>query len=290
MKRKHLFIALLIVSLVLTFAACNETDDPPVESTTAATTTEAPTEAPTEEVTEAPTEEVTEVPTEEATEAPTAEVTETPTEDVTDEPEETQPEEVKKYREEWDEDDPANPFYNLIPVGTSYDGRTTCYDGRYDFGYAVCRTSDGEYFYSVQEAVWHLEEMGGGSILMTEHTDICLKLEFPDDYCDYRLYFQFLNVDFVFNYGVIYDDDTPNAEGVNGYAYYADLYVLDGVSTRLGDTHVWIIQTEDFTESGRYLIIDEVSDDPDYWFTYQYEMDGDMDEWMGLPMGEYIPE
>ena len=282
MKAKHILVTLLTLCLLLTFAACDETGDPPVDDTTAPVT-DAPTEAPTEETTEAPTEE-------ETTEAPTEETTEAPAEDEPSLGGNGHIDPNKKYRDDWDEDDPNNPFYNLIPVGTSYDGKTTAYDGRYDFGYAICRTSDGEYFYSVQEAVWHLEDNGGGSILMTEHTDICLALEFPQDFCDYRLYFQFLNVDFIFNYGNIYDDCTPNAEGINGYAYYADLYMLDSIGG-LGDTKIWMIGgNEGFDESGCYVIIDEYNDDPDYYYNYQYVLESNIEAWPGLPVGEYLPE
>ena len=155
----------------------------------------------------------------------------------------------------------------------------------------VCQTSDGEAFYSVQEAIWHLEDMGGGAILMKDHTDICLALEFPEDFCDYRLYFQFLNVDFVFNYGNIYDDCTPNADsGINGYAYYSDLYVLD-TFTNLDSTNVWMLGgNEGFDVPGRYLMIDELSDDPDYYYVYQYVQDANLDAWPGLPLGEFLPE
>lgn len=282
MKFKHILIALMTSALILSFAACDETGDPPVDDTTAAAVTDAPTEAPTEVPTEAPTEEET---TEEATEAPTEAPTDAPSLGGN-----SHIDPDKKYREDWDENDPANPFNNLIPVGKSYDGKTTAYDGRYDFGYAVCRTSDGEYFYSVQEAVWHLEDMGGGSILMTEHTDICLALEFPQDFCDYRLYFQFLNVDFIFNYGNIYDDCTPNAEGINGYAYYADLYMLDSIGG-LGDTKIWMLGgNEGFEELGCYKIIDEYNEDPEYYYNYNFVLESNIEAWPGLPAGEYLPE
>ena len=282
MKFKHILIALMTFALILSFAACDETGDPPVDDTTAAAVTDAPTEAPTESPTEALTEEET---TEEATEAPTEAPTDAPSLGGN-----SHIDPDKKYREDWDENDPANPFNNLIPVGKSYDGKTTAYDGRYDFGYAVCRTSDGEYFYSVQEAVWHLEDMGGGSILMTEHTDICLALEFPQDFCDYRLYFQFLNVDFIFNYGNIYDDCTPNAEGINGYAYYADLYMLDSIGG-LGDTKIWMLGgNEGFEEFGCYQIIDEYNEDPEYYYNYNFVLESNIEAWPGLPAGEYLPE
>ncbi len=278
MKIKRILVTFLSFFLLLALVSCGGPNTPEETTVPSETTIEIPTEAPTEPATEAPTEVETD------TEAPEEMVTEAPTEA------ETAPhEEVKKYREDWDEDDPENPFYNLIPVGKSYDGKTTCYDGRYDFGYTICRTSDGEYFYSVQEAVWHLEDMGGGSILMTDHTDICLKLEFPNDFCDYRLYYQFLNVDFVFNYGNIYDDSSPNADGINGYAYYADLYILDAFNG-LGDTHIWMIGgNEGFDEPGCYLMLDEFNEDPEYYYLYQYVLESNLDTWPGLPMGESLP-
>ena len=284
MKRKHVLAILLSLCVLLSFAACDQTDDTPVEDTIVTDApTETPTEAPTAEPTETPTEEIT---TEEATEVPT----EASTDDESSLDGSGHIDPNKKYREDFEENDPNNPFYTLIPVGTSYDGKTTAYDGRYDFGYAICRTSDGEYFYSVQEAVWHLADMGGGSILMTEHTDICLALEFPQDFCDYRLYFQFLNVDFVFNYGNIYDDCTPNGEGINGYAYYADLYMLDSIGG-LGDTKIWMIGgNEGFDEPGCYVILDEFNEDPDYYYNYNFVLEKNLDAWPGLPYGEYLPE
>ncbi|MBP3571613.1 MAG: PT domain-containing protein [Clostridia bacterium] len=288
MKLKHILVTLLTLCLLLTFAACDKTGDPPANDTTAETPTDAPTEAPTDAPTEAPTEEPTEAPTD----APTEEPTEAPTDASDDQPTEGSGtiDITKKYREDWDDDDPNNPFYNLIPVGTSYDGKTTAYDGRYDFGYAICQTNDGEYFYSVQEAVYHLEDIGGGSIHMREHTDICLALWIPEDFCDYRLYYEFKNVDFIFNYGNVYDDNTPNGEGIHGYAYYADLYILDSING-LGDTFIWMIGgNEGFDEPGRYLMIDEYNEDPDYLYLYQYVLESNLEAWPGLPVGEYLPE
>lgn len=278
MKLKHILIALLACLLVLSAVACDsgapeETTPSESQSTEAPAATEAPTEKATEPATEAP----TEAP---ETEAPV----------VTDAPETETPEVVKKYREDWDENDPENPYYNLIPVGKSYDGKTTCYDGRYDFGFAVCQTNDGEYFYSVQEAAYHLDEIGGGNIHMIADTGVCLYIEFPDDGFDYRLYFEFKNVDFVFDYGQIYDDCTPNAAGINGYGYYADLFKLDEIHG-LGNTNIWLVKpNETLTDVGRYLLIDEYNDDPDYWYMYQYEQDGNLEDWPGLPNGEVLPE
>ena len=46
MKLKHILVTLLTLCLLLTFAACDKTGDPPVEDTTVETPTDAPTEAP----------------------------------------------------------------------------------------------------------------------------------------------------------------------------------------------------------------------------------------------------
>ncbi len=284
MKHKHIIIVILTLCMVLSLAACDRGND--TEETTAGTPV---TDTPTEEATEAPTDPDSEdVTAEETKDEATEELTEASTEDPAESEESDNS--AKKYREDWDDDDPENPFYNLVPVGKSYDGKTTCYDGRYDFGWAVCQTADGQYFQSVQEAIWHLEEMGGGAMLMTSNTDICLRLEFPDDGCDYRLYYQFLNVDFVFNRGNVYDDCTPNENGINGYAYYSDLFVLDGFSG-LGETKVWMMGgNEGFDDLGCYIMIDEFNDDPDYLYVYQYVLESNIDSWAGLPLGEYLPE
>ena len=173
-------------------------------------------------------------------------------------------------------------------MGTGYDGQTDCYDGRYDFGYDICRTDDGYYFTSVQEAVYYLEGYGG-SIHMLEDTNICLYLEIPDDGCDYRLYYEFKNVDFVFNYGNIYDDCTPNDNGIIGYAYYCDITVLDSIS-ELENTQIWLVTPSwDFTETGRYKMLEGMLEGNEYTYNYTYTKDGDIAEWPGLPKGEYLP-
>ena len=106
MKHTHTLAILLALCLVLlSFAACDRGGDEQVttaEPTTTAASTEettaAPTEAPTEETTEAPTEETTEAPTESSEPAET------------DEPAISPIDPDKKYREDWDENDPENPF------------------------------------------------------------------------------------------------------------------------------------------------------------------------------------
>lgn len=272
MKIKCILVTLLSLMLVLSFAACDTADDLSDDLS----------DDPSEETTVTP--DVTETPTEE----PTADVTEDVTDQADDESR-SPVDSAKKYREDWEIDDPNNPFCNLIPVGTSYDGKTTCYDGRYDFGFTVCKTSDGVSFSSMQEAVWHLEEIGGGSIRMADDTDVCLYIEMPDDNVDYRLYYDFRNCDFVFNRGQIYDDCTPNAEGVNGYGYYANLFILDVIKGLQG-TYIWVVQNDDFSEAGRYLIGTGSNDDPNYEYLYQYIRKADLNEWPGLPEGEHLPE
>ncbi len=285
MKRLSILLALLALSIAMLLTACDNNvpnpDETQAESPVADTTvaTETPTSPALEETT-APVSEVTEP---EETTAPASEDPEVTV------PEETEP--AKKYRDEWDEDDPENPFNNLIPVGVGYDGKTTCYDGRYDFGYSVCKTSDGEYFSSIQEAVWHLEDIGGGIVAMQEATNICLYLEIPDDGYTYRLTYEFLNVDFVFNYGAIYDDCTPRDDIINGYAYYNYVDILDGISSALGGTRLWVLSDyEDLLTPGYYDMVDEAVEDPDWFLYYNYKYAGEMTDWVCLPLGEILPE
>jgi hypothetical protein len=253
---------ILCALLVLAFAACDKGNTE--EQTTPEPTTEQMTEAPTEEPT-------------------TQEIT---TEQVTTQPE-TEPEtEVAAGRDQFDKDDPDNPYYNLIAVGTSMDGMTTCYDGRYDFGYTVCVTDDGEEFSCIQDAIDYLAEWGGGVISMTDSTNVCLYLNIPQDGCFYRLAYNWHNVDFVFDHGAIYDDCTIT-DGVAGYAYYSDLYELD-VYSNLEGTYVWVLAELEGMTPGRHLITD--TPDPDTLFSYGYEKSEEAFEWPGLPRAEKLPE
>ena len=253
---------ILCALLVLAFAACDKGNTE--EQTTPEPTTEQMTEAPTEEPT-------------------TQEIT---TEPVTTQPE-TEPEtEVTAGRDQFDKDDPNNPYYNLIAVGTSMDGMTTCYDGRYDFGYTVCVTDDGEEFSCIQDAIDYLAEWGGGVISMTDSTNVCLYLNIPQDGCFYRLAYNWHNVDFVFDHGAIYDDCTIT-DGVAGYAYYSDLYELD-VYSNLEGTYVWVLAELEGMTPGRHLITD--TPDPDTLFSYGYEKSEEAFEWPGLPRAEKLPE
>ena len=182
MSRTRIFALILCAFLVLAFAACNQ-DQTPETQTTETPVTDAPTEAPT---TEAPT---TEEPT---TEAPTTEA-------------QTEPETELAGRDQFADDDPNNPYLNLIKVGKSMDGVTDCYDGRYDFGYPICTTDDGEEFSCMQDAIDYLSEDGGGVISMIDSTNVCLYLNIPQDGCFYRIAFNWHNVDFVMDHGAIYD-------------------------------------------------------------------------------------
>ena len=90
--KKLLLIAILMLALVFSIAACTGGDTPD-DTTVGDTTVETPTDAPTEESTDAPTEEPTDAPTEEPTETPTEEPTDAPTEKPTEKPTEPPTEE-----------------------------------------------------------------------------------------------------------------------------------------------------------------------------------------------------
>ena len=227
-------------------------------------------------------EQVTQVTTQEET-------TEDHTEQQTTEPESTQEETETESqalsREDWDKDDPANPYYNLIEVGTSYDGKTPCYDGRYDFGFPICYVEDGTKFNSLQDAVDYLAQEYGGRIYMEAAPDVCLKVDIPDDGNFYRIAYWWLNCDFVMDFGVIYDDQNEQ-NGVVGYAYYSDLYELD-VIPGLEGTYVWVLNDTYGLMPGYYkMTVSETS--PELY--YDYELIAMLDEWPGLPLGEKLPE
>ena len=261
-------INMLAVCLACLLAACTLsacTDTQKEQETTAETTAQ-----------------VTEVTTQEKT-------TEDHTEQQTTEPESTQEETETESqalsREDWDKDDPANPYYNLIEVGTSYDGKTPCYDGRYDFGYPICHVEDGTKFNSLQDAVDYLAQEYGGRIYMEAAPDVCLKVDIPDDGNFYRIAYWWLNCDFVMDFGVIYDDQNEQ-NGVVGYAYYSDLYELD-VIPGLEGTYVWVLNDTYGLMPGYYkMTVSETS--PELY--YDYELVAMLDEWPGLPFGEKLPE
>ncbi len=271
MKRKYIVIlAACLLALPIALSACTEDAGTPTDTTASETTAADTTAADT-----------TAEPTAEETTAAEPE-SETDTEPATEE--DTGP----HYREDWDDDDPANPFYNLIEVGTSYDGETPCYDGRYDFGREVAKTNDGMTFYSVQEAIDHMVEIGGTSVSMIDSTNVCLKLDLPKDDMSYRIYYEFKNVDFVIDHGVIYDDCNPNANGVNGYCYYSSLDTLDSIMG-LDGTCIWNLAAFDTFEVSRYQMVDEYVDNDEWYYLYNYVLTDGISNWPGLPEGEILP-
>lgn len=282
MKHHKIMVTGLALTLAVgLLAACDsakeqettaETAPVTLPATESAELTEAPTEEPTKVPTEVPTEEPTEVPTE----VPTEEVTEAPTEEI---------ETHRPTREDWDESDPQNPYYNLIQVGTAFDGQTPVYDGRYEFDQVICHTSDGAEFYSMQDALDWLEGYGG-NIQMDADPNICLKLDIPDDGCFYRIAYWWKNCDFVMDYGVIYDDQNKQ-DGIVGYAYYSDLYELDIISGLEG-TYVWVIKDTYGLTPGYYKMVE--NDDPESELYYGYDLVAALEEWPGLPNGEILPD
>ena len=269
--------ALILVNLL---ASCDHNTPADTAEEVSVTTSAVDTEAPTEPVTEAPTEHVTEAPTETTAEETTVVITEEVTEDVTEEAETHRP-----TREDWEADDPQNPYCNLIQVGTSFDGKTPVYDGRYEFDYVICHTSDGAEFYSMQDALDWLEGYGG-NIQMDADPNVCLKLDIPDDGGFYRIAYWWKNCDFVMDYGIIYDDQNKQ-DGIVGYAYYSDLYELDIISG-LENTYVWVISETYGLAPGYYRMVE--NDDPDSNLYYGYDLVATLDQWPGLPNGEILPE
>ena len=273
MKKLCLISLLACLLLALTLTACGQGDIP--DQTAPDTTAEAVTQAPAAEDTADDTaDQATETvaSTEESSEEQTTEA-------------ETEPETHYSKREDFDEDDPKNPYLNLIKVGTSYDGETPCYDGRYDFGFPVC-TLNGVEFTCVQDAIDEAEALGGGIVKMIASTNVCLYLHIPEDGCFYRVNYNWYNVDFVMDHGAIYDD-CKDKNGVHGYAYYSDLYKLDDYNN-LYSTYVWVLSYLEGLTPGHYLITDEPSDD--LYFFYGYEKTEQIMDWPGLPTGEQLPE
>ena len=257
--------ALILVNLL---ASCDPTPPADTAEEVSVTTSAVDTEAPTELVTEAPTETTAEETTEEITE----EVTEGA-------------ETHRPTREDWEADDPQNPYYNLIQVGTSFDGKTPVYDGRYEFDHIICHTSDGAEFYSMQDALDWLEGYGG-NIQMDADLNVCLKLDIPNDGCFYRIAYWWKNCDFVMDYGIIYDDQNKQ-DGIVGYAYYSDLYELDVISG-LENTYIWVVAETHGLMPGYYRIVEKNDYDNDLY--YGYDLVATLDQWPGLPNGEILPE
>ena len=261
--------ALILVNLL---ASCDPNTPADTAEEVSVTTSAVDTEAPTEPVTDAPTETTAEETTEEITEEVTEEVTE-------------EAETHRPTREDWEADDPQNPYYNLIQVGTSFDGKTPVYDGRYEFDHIICHTTDGAEFYSMQDALDWLEGYGG-NIQMDADLNVCLKLDIPNDGCFYRIAYWWKNCDFVMDYGIIYDDQNKQ-DGIVGYAYYSDLYELDVISG-LENTYIWVVAETHGLMPGYYRIVEKNDYDNDLY--YGYDLVATLDQWPGLPNGEILPE
>ena len=277
MKKFRILSVVTCILLVLAFAACDQngtsgqtTPDTTAETIADATTAEATTEAP-----------ATEEPTAESTEEQT---TEPETESETEAETETETEPPYGGRDDFAEDDPNNPYLNLIKVGTSMDGKTDCYDGRYDFGFPVCTLNNVE-FTCVQDAIDAAQELGGGIVKMIASTNVCLYLHIPNDGNFYRVNFNWHNVDFVMDHGAIYDD-CKDKNGTHGYAYYSDLFKLDEYNNLTG-TYVWILSFMEGLTPGHHMITDEPAEDN--LFFYGYEKTREVFEWPGLPFGEILP-
>lgn len=176
----------------------------------------------------------------------------------------------------------ADPVTTLVPVGTSYDGKTTSYDGRYDFSEEVIEftTKYGTYT-SLQDAIDDLEGEGGGvSVETNGDIGLCLNLVIPEDGCDYYVYYNYNNCDFTFNYGLTFDDDCVP----HGYAYYASIDTLDAHGG-LDGCHVYIWTSYEGLEPGYYQLHDDA--DAESIYNYRYERIGDTaDYWPGLVDGE----
>ena len=263
MKKLEISLALILSVLLAVFlTACGGTNEPPKD-----TTPESSTLQETDPVTEAP----TAAPTEPATEAPTDPVTEAPTETIADEVTETESEE---------DTTPLDPYTTPVPVGTSYDGKTTCYDGRFEHEWETFKTIYGE-FYSIQDAVDSLEGEGG-NISLTTNGDVglCLSVVIPNDDCFYRIFYNYNNCDFVFNFGYTFDD------GSYGYAYYSSLDRLDSISG-LDGNHVYCWGANDELEQGYYLMTEKQGEVAEGERHYLYELVCPVEEvWEGLPWGE----
>lgn len=238
----------------------------------------------------------TESTTAQATEDDTAQSTEDATDSSTEGESESTDTAEKKYPEDWDDDDPTNPYNNLIPVGTSYDGKTISYDGRYSFYDFICKTQDGQMFFSVQEAIYYLETIGGGYVNMIDDTNVCLNLVIPNDGNTYQVSYDYYNCDFTFNYGVIFDDNiSVTPEGPYGYRYYNKLEQIDsnaGIPEVIPECFVWVVADSDDWKltAGCYHVNFDGSEDPDYPFIFMYEPYSGLNTWLGLPKGESLPE
>ncbi len=281
--------AILLATLVCTAAACSD-KNPPAETDGATTVAETTgdTEPATAEETQS--EEVSEAESEAATPET---LPETQPETVPETQLETIPEtefesETVPETETEPETEPVILPEGLYIEGTSYNGKYACYNGSYDFGFAVC-AANGQSFNSIQACVDYLSTCGGGEILIKIDLDICLSVNIPDDGHIYKIYYNNYNCDFVFNRGFIYDDSAVYAEveEIPGLAYYSSLAELDAIGG-LENTSVWVCSDDHETlEQGRYAMLAKEEGDTT---NYHYEAFTGMDAWYGLMDGEILPE
>lgn len=280
MKNKYVMTLLalaLSLLLVLAFAACGkdaaETPEDTVQSQALSTTADTAASNETVGATEASTGVVTEAPTD-AAEAPTdvaetsTDAVETPTEAPT---------------EENIDDDPNDPAFNLIQVGVGGDGKTPCYDGRYLLDFQHFFNTLDLYSGSIQEIFDDLEGWGGeGAIANFDEVGYCFSVNVPEDGYLYKFYYNWAYVDFRFNHGVTYSDETYQDNGIwttPGYAYYSDLKVLDDM-TGLDNSKIFVWDTTYGLAPGAYKMIEEPSGE----LNYTYEWLGSLeDHWPGLP-------
>ena len=284
MKNKYVMTLLalaLSLLLMLAFAACGKDAAESPEDTaqsqelsTATDTSETSNE--TVAATEFSTELTTEAPTDTA-EAPT-DVVEVPTE-VT----ETSAEATEASSETSDDPDANDPAFNLIQVGVGGDGKTPCYDGRYLLDFQHFFNTLDLYSGSIQEIFDDLEGWGGeGAIANFDEVGYCFSVNVPEDGYLYKFYYNWAYVDFRFNHGVTYSDETYQDNGIwttPGYAYYSDLKVLDDM-TGLDNSKIFVWDTTYGLAPGAYKMIEEPSGE----LNYTYEWLGSLeDHWPGLP-------
>lgn len=280
MKKLFVFaIVILTLALCVCFTSCDngkEEETSAAEATTVADTTVA--EATTAEETTAA--EVTTVAETTAAEVTTAEAT------AAEETTESGGTEAE---------DPNDPKTHLVAVGTGPDGKTTAYNGYYQFDEDYFLVND-EWYYSIQEAVDACEGLGGRfDVMQGMDMGVCLKVEIPDDGCFYRIPYNWCNVDFVFNRGLTFDDDTPAGQGadwpeVHGYAYYSDFEPLDEISG-LDGCHVFVWSTTEGFAPGYYELQYVGNYGSSSGYNYEYVRIGDIEDyWPGLPGEERQPE
>lgn len=271
MKRTFLLVLSLALALILSFSvlSCGGTKDKDQETSDVTTAKES--ENTTNKETSVETTAQTTVET--STQAETEKETET--EHITNA--DTQGEETA--------DPNADPSKTLVKVGKSADGKTDCYDGRFDFTDYLGEIFNcaGVDYGSLQDAIDAAAGIGGNiGIVNSTDVGLCLKVTIPDDGNFYRFFYNLANIDILFNYGVTYDDDS----NPHGYAYYSDIYRLDSIDG-LDGTHIYVWSDTEGLAPGYYIMHEGASADGD--FNYRYERIGSLEDyWPGLPNGEDV--